>query len=454
MQGKQYYQPVLFTKGDLERYIPKTHRLRKIDKVLDLSYVRELTQPYYSSGQGRPSIDPEVFLRMLVISYLYGITSDRQLCEDIQVNLAYRWFLRLSLEDQVPDHSSLTKIRDRLGEKIFQQVFEQMVEQCKRSGFVRGEKILADSTLIEANASREVMEGKEGADEEECAERNKTCRYSNRTHQSTTDPDSTLAPVGNGFKLSYKAHYLADGDSRIITDCHVTDGAAAETRILTSRIEYQLKTFHFKIGEVIADRGYSSGENYNYFEQKKIRSFIPVREGRNRLQGLTKKDFIYDKNADCYLCPQSKPLYRQGINRDKQVIAYKIKDNSCLNCSLKAQCLPIGKAKSIVRSFYEEEKDAIREQMQTEYFKSKLDERMWKMEGLFAEAKNNHGLRRAKYRRRHNVQIQVYMTAFVQNLKRLISKPIEDLDRIIGHILDKIWACGAFKKRHFVFTQI
>lgn len=211
---------------------------------------------------------------------------------------------------------------------------------------------------------------------------------------------------------------------------------------------------YFSIQQSTADRGYSSNENYEYLKGKNIKSFIPLKESSGGQGGLSKREFKYDRQNDCYICPENKPLYRVGVNRQKRGILYKIADKSCITCPLKAQCVPNGKARNIMRSEFEDDRSLVREKMQTEYFKSKLDERMWKMEGLFAEAKNNHGLRRAKYRGRRKVQIQVYMTAFVQNLKRLISKPIEGSDWIIGHILDQIWACGFFNKRHFIFTQI
>ena len=124
MQGRQEYQPKLFSIVDFEQLIPKHHFLRKVDKVLDLSFVRKLTKDHYCMDNGRPSIDPELFFRLVLIGYFYGISSDRQLCEEAQYNLAYRWFCRLSLEDAIPNHSSMTRIRDRLGEEIFKRVFE------------------------------------------------------------------------------------------------------------------------------------------------------------------------------------------------------------------------------------------------------------------------------------------------------------------------------------------
>jgi transposase len=163
MQGKHERQRSLFEYVDIESLIPKDHLLRKIDGVIELSFVRKLTKKYYSDEEGRPSIDPEVYFRMQIIGYLYGIRSERQLCEEIQVNLAYRWFVGFSLEDEIPDHSSLTKIRNRLGERTYREIFERIVERCKESGLVRGDQIISDSTYVVAGMRRWVrwLEGME-----------------------------------------------------------------------------------------------------------------------------------------------------------------------------------------------------------------------------------------------------------------------------------------------------
>ncbi len=139
MQGKHHYQPELFSQIDYQNLIPKSHLLRKTDQVLDLTFLRVLTSSFYSSEQGRPSIDPEIFVRMILLEFLYNIDSDRQLCEEVGYNLAYRWFCELSLTDRVPDHSSITRIRDRLGEETYRKIFLKIVDQCKAAGLVKGE---------------------------------------------------------------------------------------------------------------------------------------------------------------------------------------------------------------------------------------------------------------------------------------------------------------------------
>lgn len=167
MQGRQEYQPKLFTTFNIEALIPKGHLLRKIDGVLELSFVRELTKDFYCPNNGRPSIDPELFLRMMLIGYLYGIESDRRLCEEVGFNLAYRWFCRLELENRVPDHSSLTRIRDRLGEKTFKKIFRRVLRTCVEKGLVRGESIMLDGSLVRADASLDSLVRKDASSDDD-----------------------------------------------------------------------------------------------------------------------------------------------------------------------------------------------------------------------------------------------------------------------------------------------
>ena len=136
MQGLHVFDPRAVVAVDLESLVHQDHLLRKVDRILESSFIRKLTAACYASGVGRPSIDPEVFFRMLLVAYLYDIKSDRQLCEDVHHNFAYRWFCRLALPDRVPDHSSFSRIRDRYGEDIFEALFRQIVEICQERGLV------------------------------------------------------------------------------------------------------------------------------------------------------------------------------------------------------------------------------------------------------------------------------------------------------------------------------
>ena len=162
MQGTHCYQPELFSQIDYGQLIPPNHLLRKIDGVLDLNFLSELTKPLYSEEVGRPSVAPDIFIRMVLLQALYNIDSDRQLCEEVGYNLAYRWFCKLSLQDRVPNHSSMTRIRDRMGEETFKKIFLTVVEQCRSAGLLKGERLMTDGSYIKANASLYKMIERDG----------------------------------------------------------------------------------------------------------------------------------------------------------------------------------------------------------------------------------------------------------------------------------------------------
>ena len=204
MQGKKHYQDRLFSTVNLAAMIPKNHLLVRLDRVLDLSFIYKLTKDLYCLENGRPSVDPVLFFRMQLIGYLYGIESDRQLCEEVHLNIAYRWFCRLNLEDEVPDHSSLTRIRDRFGVESYREIFEHIISELRKRGFIKARKVVVDASVVEADASLDSMMEREDADPQARELKTYEKRYhdfktgkkfrriSNQTHVSQSDPDATL----------------------------------------------------------------------------------------------------------------------------------------------------------------------------------------------------------------------------------------------------------------------
>jgi transposase len=297
MQGHQSYQPQLFSVFSMEALIPKDHLLRQIDAKIDFEFVREMTTPFYYQDNGRPSVDPILFIRICLITHLYNIPSDRQVCEEIQYNLAYRWFCRLSLEDAVPDHSSLTRIRDRLGEQTFKNIFDHVVRLCVETGLVTGKKVMMDGSLIKADAAlgslvpRNTEEQKDSAEPKDPEAPQNTVsnikdkgpsksmkgkKFSNETHVSKTDPDCTLAgKVGEPKQLRYKTHCTIDRDSRVILDALITTGAEVDGHQMLGRLDYIEETFCFNIEEATADRGYGYGINLDGLDKRNIRTFVP-----------------------------------------------------------------------------------------------------------------------------------------------------------------------------------
>ena len=282
MQGHCCYQAKSIL-VDMEAFVPADHFLRQVDRYVSLEFVKPMTCSYYCQGKGRPSIDPEIFFRMILVGYFYNIKSNRQLCDEVRYNLAYRLFCKIPAFKTVPHHSSLSRIRDRLGENTFEHFFLKIVELCQKKGLVNGEKLMTDATLINANASIQSMQLKSFQVLLEKGNIAKT-KLSNKTHQSVTDPDTTLAfKAGTSQNLKYKNHLTIDEDHRIIVDCHITTGAKHESQDYLDRLRKIINIFNWNIKEVTADRAYGTGENLHLLKEMNIKSYIPL---FNRTSGM------------------------------------------------------------------------------------------------------------------------------------------------------------------------
>jgi len=436
MQGLHVFEPTTRTVIDLESFVPDDHFLREVDRVLDLTFIRKLTASCYVEGKGRPSIDPVVYFRMVLVGYLYGIDSQRRLCEEVRCNLAYRWFCRLSLEDKVPDHSSFSTIRDRYGEEIHEHVFNEIVKLCQERGLV-GEKccVMTDATLIAADAAldslihndpqqahqeAEALQGRTRAIEAPA-----TRNISNQTHTSRTDPDATLAQKrGSPRQLKYKVHQSIDADSRVILDTHVTTGARHDNQPYLQQLQRIEERYSLTIHEAIADRGYGSAAIIRELTEQGKRTFIPLWSGRVGKSKHLKSGLVYEKEHDRFQCPEGKYLTASSSLYENYK-RYVSSSADCQACSQASDCTAKRTKSSlhkrfVLRSLDQDLFEEVQTRMHDPVFRQKMSERMWKIEGLFAEAKQNHGLSRARYRGRAKVQIQAYLSATAQNLKRLV----------------------------------
>lgn len=432
MQGTQNYQARVQVYVDIAEFVPLNHLLRKVDSLLDLSFLKNLTATYYSKNQGRPSIDPQVFFRMILVGYLYGIKSDRRLCEEITYNLAYRWFCRLSLKDKVPDHSSLTRIRDRLDEGIFSHFFLYVLELCKRHNLLKGESIIMDSTLVDADAGLNSLKPIHPLKkEEEHPSRSfpfypPSKKLSSKTHISTTDPEASLAQKRSGLlnKLKYKVHNCIDAHSRVIIDTYATPGKVHDSQVCLDRVKHLIRTQKLRIIEFIADRAYGTAEIITALEELKITTYVPLYSSiSGSAQAGHLKRIHYDAKNNRFVCSQGKYLETKGtLNRHRQDFLSRSAD--CKACpaanTCEAEKRPHTPSRIIQRNIYQDLYKRVSINMQAPLFIRKMLERRWKIEGIFAEAKSNHGLRRAKYRGLKKMQIQAYMIAIAQNIKRLI----------------------------------
>jgi transposase len=427
----------------LDEMVPEGHLLRLVDEHIDFGFIRGKVKHLYSHT-GRPSVDPEVLVRMLLIGYLYGITSERRLCEEMQMHIGYRWFVGLHLEDKVPDHSTFSKNRhERFAEgEVFQDIFDEIVRQCADNGLVRGKHLTVDSTHIKADASFKSMEPvvvkmkpkeyiakveKENPVKEEPWEPGKDYphrgkKISNKTHRSQTDPDARMARKSStaATELSHSATYIMDNKSRVIVGADVgkpdlkTDRDKATEQL--QRVKWRHRIRPKSLG---ADKGYSAGEFINALVNEKIEPHIPIIDHRSQkdkgIYPITQ--FTFDRDRNIFICPEGKELKYWGIHRRSRQHAYRARLKDCRACTKKEACTR-DKTRSLSYHIYEESIQRAREQNKTKEYR--ISQKMRKrIEELFGEAKEFMGLRRAKFRRLKFVKEQVLMTAAAQNIKRL-----------------------------------
>ena len=444
MLGENRRSERMFYYVRMEDIVPENHLLRLIDRHIDLKFVRNKVKHLYSHT-GRPSVDPEVLLRMLLIGYLYGITSERRLCEEVQMHIGYRWFVGLNLEDKVPDHSTFSKNRhERFTESdLFQRIFDEIVNQCVSQGLLTGKHLTVDSTYVQANAALKSLEPivvTMGAGEyiEELERENPVTeepwepgedyphrgqKISNGTHRSKTDPDARLArkSLKANTQLYHGVTYVMDNRSRIIVGADVgkpdrkTDCEKALEQI--RRIPF---AFGIKPESLGADKGYSTGEFIDTLVKEKVEPHIPIMDSRSQNdRGIYSiGQFSFDAGENQFLCPEGKALRYWGIHKASKQHVYRARTKDCKVCSRKAECTR-DRARSLSYHIYEESINEARQINQTRAYR--ISQRMRKrIEELFGEAKEWMGLRRAKFRRRKFIREQVLMTATVQNIKRMV----------------------------------
>ena len=437
MMGRQTRSESLFYYFRLEDQVPENHLLRLIDRHVSFDFVREELRQTYSET-GRPSIDPEVLLRILLIGYLYGINSERKLVEELRMHLAWRWFTGLGFDQEIPHHSTFSKNRHgRFQESsLFQELFERMVSECSRVGLVKGEHLSVDGSFIQADANHDSRIRREQL--AEAAQVNRTVRQYLReleeqngdgepqpVHQqekvSTTDPDATFLTTGKRpAELGYFDNYLVDNASCVIVGVQAT---AARLSQESAAARAMIERFHQREGHypqsLAADTGYGNGEMLDWLEQHSITGHIPVKEcplGKSGLYSV--EQFTYRPENNSYLCPEGKQLTYVGINPRNRTHLYASTPKRCRDCSQKAQCTR-GKTRILQIHIYEGARQRARERTQTPEFGIARRARR-KVEALFAELKNQIGLRRLRLRRIKFVREQFFLAAAAQNLKRLV----------------------------------
>lgn len=447
----------------LEELVPQDHLLRKIDKFISFDFIRDKVRHCYCPDNGRPAVDPVVFFKMLFIGYLFGIPSERRLVQEIHLNVAYRWFLRMRLTDKVIDASTFSQTRRRrfADASIYQEIFDDIVNQAMGYRMVGGRVLYTDSTHLKANANkkkltevevtitpkayldaleqaidedreqhgkkplrRQVKSAKSEQPEQPEQGKSQAAAFPRQTRlikQSTTDPDSGyMVREGKPKGFFYLDHRTVDAKYAIITDSFITPGNVHDSVPYLSRLDRQIETFGFKVEAVGLDAGYNNAPLcHGLVERGLVHSVIGYCRPSKRKGMLAKREYRYDAQQDCYHCPQNEILRYQTTNGEGYRL-YASDPDTCRECPLRAQCTKSKTGiKQVSRHVWQGERERIDQNRLTEPGKQTYKGRQETVERSFADAKQHHGHRYARYRGLGKVQMQGLLAAACQNMKKI-----------------------------------
>jgi len=440
MMGRlNHDQGQLFYSFHLDEVVPDDHLVREIAAILDLSWVHRELAAYYPK-MGRPSIDPELMIRMLIVGYVFAIRSERMLCREVKVNLAYRWFCGLSIEDSIPDHSAFSRARhERFRDSdIFRRVFERVVEACIAAGLVGGEGFAVDASLIVADANKQrSIPGSEWQKAQDPNTANRAVKEYLATLDdaafgaasevtpkfvSPSDPAAQWAGAMRGPAfIAYADNYLVDVKFGVIVDVEASRAIRqAEVGAAKTMIGRTEERFGLKPERLAADSAYGSAATLNWIvNEKKIAPHIPVIDTSKREDGpLSREDFTFDKERNVYVCPQGKLLHTTGRVHDGETLLYRARTSDCGPCPLKAKCCPKAPWRKIPCSIYEDARAAARALANTQAFEQSRRDRK-RVEMLFAHLKRILKLGRLRLRGPCGAQDEFTLAAIAQNLRRL-----------------------------------
>jgi transposase len=447
MMGQQNQQKDLFSYNvDLDRRVRAENPLRKVAGAIDFSFARAEVEHTYGHN-GNVSVDPVVIVKMMFLLFFDNIASERELMQIIPERMDYLWFLGYGLNDCVPNHSVLSKARARWGTKVFEQLFMRTVAQCIKAGLVDGQKIHVDGSLITANASTDSVV--KGSPELVAAlrrvYRDQVAKLSeglevlpayapmgpiNETHLSTTDPDSELARGRNSItRPSYKHHRVVDNAQGVITAHVTTGGSVKEDTQLFGLVEQHQTNTAVAVKTVVADTQYGTVENFLQCVDRGINAHMADMkaaqdEGRRRSQFFRDDQFIYDPATDTYRCPAGQLLNRWQKRADKRAYQYMAKAGTCGNCPLRSQCTEAKGGRRIQRFDRQTELNQARDQSRSRRACRDRQRRKHLLEGSFADASNNHGFKRARWRGLRRQNIQNHLIAACQNIRILLRNAI------------------------------
>ena len=447
MMGRQSpYQYKMFMKGfSLEERVRKDHVLRRISEEVDFDFIYEEVQDSYGVN-GNVSVPPPVILKMMLLLILYNVRSERELMLTIPERMDWMWFLGYDLDDEIPDHSVLSKARARWGVGAFRRFFERIVGQCVEVGLVDGSKLFVDASLIQADASNNSVVDREKLQEEldrgyqrleerlDEVERPLKSAAANARFISTTDSDASVVRQGAGQpRLRYKTHRAVDAQQEVITATVVTPGATDEGAVLGEVLSRHEQNTERKVETAVADSRYGTMENYLLCHEAGIRAHIPSLEGSQQGSGrrediFPREAFRYDRKTDRFLCPAGKTLRRRHFYKDRKHYEYRADSGVCARCGLRAKCTRSSYGRTLKRHEQQEALDQMRKQSQSLEARQDIKTRQHLSERSFARS-TRYGYKRARWRGLWRVRIQDFLVAAIQNIIVLITYAMGKLSK-------------------------
>lgn len=439
---------------NLEERIPADHDLRRVSSLLDLEFVYARVRDLYGRN-GNESVPPPVILKLMLLLIFYNVRSERELLRTLPYRMDWLWFLDYGLDDEIPHHSVLSKARTRWGEAVFRELFECTVRQCVESGLVDGKKLFMDSSLVDAHASRESvvdlysLPDKLAKGYEELCDRleesdpkdRRIRREVNERYRSTTDPDAAIVQRG-GSRLRYKVHRSVDPEAEVITSTEVTRGDVDDSHRFNAMLEAHQNNTGVSAKIAVADSKYGTVDNFLTCKDQGIQPHMPDLKKSQETDGkrhgtYSNSAFTYDSDSNTYTCPAGKRLSLKSRRLKKQRLYYAANPDDCNACKLKSQCTRSNGGRTVQRYFRQEDLEDMRAMARTEKGKQDLKTRQHLMERSFAYAVPL-GFKKARWRRLWRVQIQEYLTATIQNIKRMIKRLTEPIGKAARNAIHRM----------------
>jgi transposase len=403
--------------------------------MVDFDFIYQEVGDWYGIN-GNVSVAPPVILKMMLLLILYNVRSERELMLTIPERLDWLWFLGYDLDDEVPNHSVLSKARSRWGIAAFQSFFERIVWQCVEAGLVDGTKLFVDASLIDADASNNsVVDTDCFAQHVEKSYRLFEERLDdvaieketpvNSRHISITDPDASVTRHSSGKpKLRYKTHRAVDPHHEVITATKITPGARDEGDLLAEMVEIHEHTTRRKVVTAVADSRYGKIDNFLFCHDVEERQ-----RGSGRQHGIFPKEaFCYDSTADTFRCPAGHLLKRRMYNKRRKTYEYKASSETCACCNLRQRCTRAKDGRSLKRHERQDALDTMLQLATSREAKRDIKTRQHLSERSFAWS-TRYGYKRARWRRLWRMQIQDFLIAAVQNITILINHTTDKLSK-------------------------